>query len=93
MLFRSVVVSKDHIEPDYLRSSDETFFLVSVPDKIQTNNVVDYSIVAESEEYAAAPEFPLGSGILLAGSVGAYLALTRFWKRSITGLVAASDLR
>ena len=86
-------VSKTHTKPDYLRSDDKTFFLVSVPDKIQTNNVVGYSIVAESEEYAAAPEFPLGSGILLAGSVGAYLGLTKYWKRSITSLVAASDLR
>jgi hypothetical protein len=86
-------VSKMHTKPDYLRSDDKTFFLVSVPDKIQTSSVVDYSIVAESEEYAAAPEFPVGSGILLAGSVGAYLALTKYWKRSITNLVAASDLR
>ena len=86
-------VSKIHTKPDYLRASDETFFLVSVPDKIQTESVVDYSIVAESEEYAAAPEFPLGSGVMLAGSVIGYLLLTKYWKRTITNLVSASDLR
>ena len=87
------VVSKAQTEPDYLRSSEETFFLVPVPDKVQTNLVVDYSLVAESEEYAAVPEFPLGSGVLLAASVFGYIALTKFWKKSISNVVAAADLR
>ena len=87
------VVSKAQTEPDYLRSSDEAFFLVPIPDKIQTNTVVDYSLVAESEEYAAVPEFPLGSGILLASSVFGYIVLTKYWNRTIANVVAATDLR
>lgn len=87
------VVSRSQTEPDYLRASDEAFFLVSVPDKVQTNLAVDYSLVAESEEYAAVPEFPLGSGLLLGASVFGYLILTKYWNRSITNVVAAADLR
>ena len=87
------VVSKAQTESDYLRSSDETFFLVSVPDKTQTSTVVDYSLVAESEEYAAVPEFPLGSGMLLVVSVFGYIALTKYWKKSIANVVAVADLR
>ena len=87
------VVSKALTEPDYLRSSDEAFFLVPISDKIQTDAVVDYSLVAESEEYAAVPEFPLGSGVLLAASVFGYIALTKYWNRTIANVVAATDLR
>ena len=86
-------VSKIQTEPDYLRSSDEAFFLLSLPDKAQTTTVVDYSLVAESEEYAAVPEFPLGSGILLVSSVFGYILITKIWKNSITNLVAVADLR
>jgi len=76
--------------PDYLRSNDEAFFLVSVTDKSQANMVADYSLVAESEEYAAVPEFPLGSILLLSGSVFAYILLTRYMSRSVRNLVYAS---
>ena len=38
---------------------------------------VDCSLVAESEEYTAVPEFPLGSGLLLVVSLSAYIALTK----------------
>ncbi len=86
-------VSKSQAEADYLRSSDESFFLVSIPDKSQTNSAVDYSLIAESEEYAAVPEFPLGSGVLLAASVFGYIILTKYWNRAITNVVAAVDLR
>ena len=86
-------VSKSQAEVDYLRASDESFFLVSVSDKSQTNSAVDYSLIAESEEYAAVPEFPLGSGILLAVSVFGYIILTKYWNRAITNVVAAVDLR
>lgn len=84
-------ISRAHTEPDYLRSSGEAFFLVSVPDKTQTGSVVDYALVAESEEYAAVPEFPLGSGVLLVLSVATYLALTRYGGRAIAGVAAAAD--
>ena len=76
--------------PDYLRSNDEAFFLVSVTDKSQANMVADYSLVAESEEYAAVPEFPLGSILLLTGSVFSYVLLTRYMSRSVGNLVYAS---
>lgn len=83
-------VSKTHVEPDYLRADDETFFFVQIPDKSQINPIVDYSIVAQSEEYTAVPEFPFGSMILLASSVSAYLILTRYSSRVITNLVSAT---
>jgi len=62
-------VSRVHPEPDYLGSDEDTFFIVSLLDKNQILEVTDYTIVAESEEYAAVPEFPIGSLVLLAGSV------------------------
>ena len=80
-----------HTEPDYLRASDETFFLVSLPDKFQANDVVDYTLVAESEEYAPVPEFPLGTLLLLASSVSVYILFTRYSSRVITNLVSASN--
>ena len=82
-------VSKTHVEPDYLRANDESFFFIPVPDKIQSIPIVDYSIAAESEEYTAVPEFPFGSMILLASSVSAYVALTRYSSKVIGNLVFA----
>ncbi|QUC65624.1 DUF3426 domain-containing protein [Nitrosopumilus sp. K4] len=84
-------VSRVHPEPDYLRTDDETFFLVTIPDKTQTINIEDYSLVAESEEYAAVPEFPIGSLVLLGGSLSAYVGITRFSGRIITNLVSAAN--
>ena len=72
-----VAVSEARTEPDYLRANDESFFLIPIPDKTQRDKIVDYSVVAESEEYTAVPEFPLGSGILLVASLSAYIALTK----------------
>ena len=72
-----IAVSQDRTEPDYLRASDESFFIVTVQDKLQANKVVDYSVVAESEEYTAVPEFPLGSGALLIASLSAYIVITK----------------
>ncbi len=82
-------VSKTHVEPDYLRANDESFFFISVPDKIQSIPIVDYSIAAESEEFTAVPEFPFGSMILLASSVSVYVALTRYSSKVIGNLVFA----
>ena len=72
-----VVVSETRIEPDYLRANGESFFVIPILDKTQTDKIVDYSLVAESEEYTAVPEFPLGSGMLLVASLSAYIALTK----------------
>jgi len=72
-----VAASKSHIEPEYLRAGGITPFLVSVHDKDQSQKAVDYSLMVESEEYTAVPEFPLGSGIILSLSVLAYIILTK----------------
>jgi len=72
-----VAVSQDRTEPDYLRANDESFFMVTVHDKLQVDKVVDYSLIAESEEYTAVPEFPLGSGTLLIASLSAYIVITK----------------
>ena len=84
-------VSRVHPEPDYLGSDEDTFFIVSVLDKNQILEVTDYTIVAESEEYAAVPEFPIGSLVLLAGSVSVYIGITRYSGRIITNLIAATS--
>lgn len=83
-------VSKTHVEPDYLGSDDQSFFFVTVPDKSQSNSIVDYTVVAESEEYTAVPEFPLGSMIFLATSVSAYVILTRYSSGLTANLVSAT---
>ena len=84
-------VSRIHPEPDYLGSFEDTFFVVSIPDKNQISEITDYTIVAESEEYAAVPEFPIGSLILLAGSVSAYIGITRYSGKIITNLISATN--
>jgi len=86
-------VSKTHVEPDYLRANDESFFFIPIPDKTQSNSIVDYSLVAESEEYTSVPEFPLGSTLLLTLSVSAYVILTRYSSKSIANFVSAINLK
>lgn len=86
-------VSRLQTEPDYLRSDDVAHFVIPIQDKAQAESVVEYALAAESEEYAAVPEFPVGSGLLLAGSVGAYIVLTRYPNRFIANLVSAADPR
>ena len=71
-----IAVSQIRMEPDYIRANDESFFLMTVHDRSQTD-IMDYSLVAESEEYTAVPEFPLGSGVLLIVSLSAYIVLTK----------------
>ncbi len=77
-------VSRVHPEPDYLRIDENTFFLITIPDKSQTEEIQDYTLVAESEEYAAVPEFPIGPIVLLGGSLSTYIGITRFSGRIIT---------
>jgi hypothetical protein len=86
-------VSKAHVEPDYLGAEDQSFFFVSVPDKSKSNPIIDYTVVAESEEYTAVPEFPFGSMIFLASSVSAYVMLTRYSSRVTANLVSATGSR
>jgi len=88
-----VAVSKTHAEPDYLKANDEVFFLISVPDKMQSTIAVDYSLTAESEEYAAVPEFPFGSLILLASSVSVYIVLTRYSSKVLSNVISATNTK
>ncbi len=84
-------VSRIHPEPDYLRAGDNAFFVVAIPDKVQTNGIADYTLIAESEEYAAVPEFPIGILALLAGVLFVYVGITRCSNRVITGLISVAD--
>ncbi len=86
-------VSRVHPEPDYLRAEDNAFFVIAIPDKIQTNGINDYTLIAESEEYAAVPEFPLGALVLLVGALSAYIGITRYSGRIITNLISATNLK
>lgn len=88
-----VAVSKTNAEPDYLQTNDERFFFVTIPDKSQANKAVDFTLAAESEEYSAVPEFPLGSIILLASSVSAYILFTKYSNRLVSSIVAATNPR
>lgn len=74
---------------DYLRASEEAFFVVSFPGE-PAELVAAHAAVAESEEYAAVPEFPLGAGALLAASVIGYVGLSRYWGSAIAGIAAAA---
>lgn len=75
---------------DYLRASEEAFFLVAFPGEA-AGAVAGHAVVAESEEYAAVPEFPLGAGALLAASLFGYIGLSRFWGGPIARIAAAAD--
>ena len=72
-----LTVSKVQTQPDFLRAGEESHFVVPIYEKNQSTNVVDYSIIAESDEYAAVPEFPLGTGVLLIVSVSSYVIFSR----------------
>jgi len=72
-----VTISNVRIQPDFLRSGDSTFFIIPIHEKSQSVFAVDYTLIAESDEYAAVPEFPLGSGALLIASVSSYIILSR----------------
>ena len=86
-------VSRIHPEPDYLRANDYAFFVVSIPDKIQTNGINDYTLIAESEEYAAVPEFPAGTFVLLVGTLFTYIGITKYSGRIIPNLISVTNLR
>ena len=86
-------VSKVNPEPDYLRAEDSAFFLLSVPDKIQTEEINEYTLIAESEEFAAVPEFPIGTAILLILTLSAYIGITRYSGKIVTNLFSATNLK
>jgi len=86
-------VSRIHPEPDYLRVNDHAFFVVAIPDKVQTEGVNNYTLIAESEEYAAVPEFPVGTLVLLVGTLSAYIGITKYSGKIIPNLISVTNLK
>ena len=72
-----LTVSKIQTQPDFLRAGETTSFVVPIYEKTQSLEAVNYSIIAESDEFAAVPEFPLGTGVLLIISVSSYVFFSR----------------
>ena len=72
-----VNVSSISVQPDFLRAGDDSFFMIPIHEKSQSVETVDYTLIAESDEYTVVPEFPLGSGALLIASVSSYIILSR----------------
>lgn len=64
-----VAVAQASAGPDYLASGGEARFVVPVHEL--RAEPAAYSVVAESEEYAAVPEFAAGSALALAGAAAA----------------------
>ena len=87
-----LTVSKVQTQPDFLRAGEESHFLVPIYEKNQSMNVADYIIIAESDEYAAVPEFPLGSGALLIISVSSYVIFSRNPERITNALGKCSKI-
>ena len=72
-----VTVSETCTKPDFLRAGDNSNFIIPFHEKSQSIHAVEYSITAESDEYVAVPEFPLGTGVLLIISVSSYILFSR----------------
>ena len=87
-----LTVSKIQTQPDFLRAGEESHFLIPIYEKNQSLNVADYTIIAESDEYAAVPEFPLGSGALLVISVSSYVIFSRNPERITNALGRCSKI-
>ena len=87
-----LTVSKIQTQPDFLRAGESSHFVVPIYEKSQSIEAVDYSIVAESDEYAAVPEFPLGSGALLIISVSSYVIFSRNPERITNALGRCSKI-
>ena len=88
-----VATARAYTEPQYLRGGEEAPFLVSVTDKSQSRKATDYSLTVESEEYTVVPEFPLGSGLILAFSVFSYLLFTKTPTVTTANLARATNLK
>ena len=87
-----LTVSKVQTQPDFLRAGAESHFLIPIYEKSQSINAVDYTIIAESDEYAAVPEFPLGSGVLLIISVSSYVIFSRNPERITNAISKCSKI-
>jgi len=87
-----LTVSKVQTQPDFLRAGEESHFVIPVYEKSQSISAVDYTVVAESDEFAAVPEFPLGSGVLLIISVSSYVIFTRNPERITNAISRCSKI-
>jgi len=87
-----LTVSKVQTQPDFLRAGEESHFVIPIFEKTQSIDAVDYTIIAESDEYAAVPEFPLGSGALLIISVSSYVIFTRNPERITNAITRCSKI-
>ena len=87
-----LTVSKVETQPDFLRAGEESHFVVPIYEKNQSINAVDYTIIAESDEYVAVPEFPLGSGVLLIISVSSYVIFSRNPERITNAISKCSKI-
>ena len=87
-----VAISNIRLQPDFLSAGDSTFFIVPIYEKSQAVHVVDYTLIAESDEYAAVPEFPLGSGALLIASVSSYIILSRNPEKVVNSISKISKI-
>ena len=87
-----VTVSSVKMQPDFLRSGDSNFFIIPIYEKYQLIHAVDYTLIAESDEYTVVPEFPLGSGALLIASVSAYIILSRNPEKLINSISRVSKI-
>ena len=75
-----------------MRAGEESHFLIPIYEKNQSTDAVDYTIIAESDEFAAVPEFPLGSGALLIISVSSYVIFTRSPEKVTNALSRCSKI-
>ena len=87
-----VAISNTRLQPDFLRAGDSTFFIVPIYEKSQAVHAVDYTLIAESDEYTVVPEFPLGSGALLIASVSSYIILSRNPEKVVNSISKISKL-
>tara|TARA_Y100000996_G_scaffold327279_1_gene263306 strand:+ start:824 stop:1588 length:765 start_codon:yes stop_codon:yes gene_type:complete len=87
-----LTVSKIQTQPDFLRAGEESHFVVPIYEKEQSTSAVDYTIIAESDEFAAVPEFPLGTGALLIISVASYVLFTRSPEKVTNALTKCSKI-
>ena len=87
-----LTVSSVQLQPDFLRSGDTTLFIIPIHEKSQSINAIDYTLIAESDEYTAVPEFPLGSGILLIASVSSYIILSRNPEKVVNSISKISKI-
>ena len=87
-----VTLSSVQMQPDFLRAGDSNFFIIPIHEKTQSFHAVDYTLIAESDEYAAVPEFPLGTGALLIGSVSSYIILSRYPEKVVNSISRISKI-